>query len=356
MRRMLLALALFSASCQTRFELQPRKLPFHVAIAPMPTPDVGTTTPGELAGEPTDLRLELDAELVRERLAETLEEFCFERVSLLAAGASTAADAARSIDADLVLAVGLRYDPEVYRGRTSVFWLNIPVFFVMTPAVWLLPDNIYFADVELEVELSDLNALEGAFDGPAFEAARMIATSSRFNGVELDFLERTVTFKERALGFIWPSGYLARETDTVQAKLHEHVTAALCTQVARDLQGRQDDLVLAPAVAPVHIDPQLSIERRGDRLDVAGSVHIDEAAIRLRAIEFEAGSERVATKAFDASTKSGPHSFDFSVSVPYSDRARYLRLECEAGTRDRFFRSYTFRIPDPPQGAAGAVD
>jgi hypothetical protein len=120
-------------------------------------------------------------------------------------------------------------------------------------------------------------------------------------------------------------------------------------QIVQSLQSRRDDLVRMERIAPIYVVPEtLRIDRLSDHLRVHGSIILrrNNLVSRVRAIHLEAGAERVTLHPLESDAGStGSTDYPFDVSVPLGEDALYLRLECEAGTRDKFIRSYTFRIP-----------
>jgi len=353
--------------CASTKPLEPRTLPYHVAIIPMENPTIGEVSPDELPGKPTDLSLNLTCHEITEAVSRALEEYCFSRVTVLEhedLDANTDAferqrlilERARAAGADLIIELGLRYDSEVYREKSSTFWLNYPLFLLLGPSNWFLGDNGYYADVELTTSVYDLNVIEaGAFSiGDA--AARVVGVSSRYSGTELDFFDRSDGVEDYALGILIPSGFLARESDSTAQEVQATIIEQLRAQVVQGIQSRRGELVLGEWIAPVYVDPDdVRILREGDELVVTGSVRVRRGGLveRVRALHLNAGAEGVTVQP-TASPTDGGDGYDvqsFEVRVPAAAKASELRMEVEAGSRDGFVRSYTFRVPEKAQHA-----
>jgi hypothetical protein len=334
-----------------------------VAIIPITDPTVGQVAAGELEGEATELRLDFDCAEVTRAVAETLEGYCFARTTVLAVDGGVPGstidsfererawlDAARAEGADWILELSLRYDHEVYRENTSTFWLNYPLFLFAGPSNWFIPDNAYFADVELSAKIYDLNAIGAAGSGLGDPVAEVISVSSRFAGTELTFTERSGGALDYLKAIFIPSGHLARESEDTLETVHADILAALRVQLAQSLQGRRDDLIRMEQIAPIFLEPtDVRIARRSDGLQVQGSIRLrrDGLARRIRAVRLDAGGERVTIEPSlqPGQGAEGYDVFRFDVPVAAAADARYLRIECEAGSRDKFVRSFTFRIP-----------
>lgn len=362
LRAIALSLALVAgASCASTDRLEPRWLPFHVVVVPIDAPIVGEVAPGELPGKATELVLDLDADELTRAVASALDEYCFTRVTVVdATRLGAAADVferqrvvleeARAARADLIVELGLRYDPQVFRDTTSTFWLNYPLFLFLSPSNWFLLDNSYFADAELSTTVYDVNVIEaGSFD-IGDPAARVISASSRYGGTQLSFVDRTEGLSGYLLSILIPSGHLSRETPAALEEVRKDVIEELRSQVVQGIQSRRSDLVRADWIAPVSIDPdEVRITREGGEVVVRGVVRLRRGGLvdRVDAIHLEVGSVRTTVRPTPRAESAGlshdAWGFEGRVAAPAD--ARELRLECEAGSRDRFVRSYTFALP-----------
>lgn len=354
--------SLVLAGCASTTTLEPRRLPFHIAVVPMEAPVVGRVSPGELPGEATGMPFELGNVELTEAISQALEQYCFSTVTLLEdadlAGTVDAFERQRKItergqaaDADLIIELGLRYDAEIYRENSGTFWLNYPLFFFLSPSNWFVGDNRYFVDVELTTTIYDLNVMEAGDLSLGDPAARVVSASSRYSGTELDFVDRADGIGDYALSIILPSGFLSRESANTSEEIHAAAVTELSTQVAQSIQSRRDDLVRAAWIAPVFVDPdEVTLARDGGDVIVSGNVRLrhDSLARRVHALYLDAGAERVTvfpladpqlrTPEYDVSP--------FEARVPIGEGRERVRVECEAGARDRFVRSYTFEIPE----------
>lgn len=357
-----LLLAVLAASCTAARPLEEQRLPFRIALVPLADPVVGTTSAGELPGEPTELRLELGPEELTEAVREALESYCFGEVEVLDLGDATAVldgfererrilDGSRAASVDLVVELTLRYDPEVYRKNASTFWLNYPLFLFAGPSNWFVRDNGYYADVELLTEVYDCNSLEAGGFGLGDPAARVVSASSRFNGTELDFRDRSDGVGDYLMGVVVPSGFLSRESASTEEAVRRAVIEELGYQVVRGLQSRSDDLVRAPWIAPVYLDPdEVEVTRNGSEVRVRGLVRLDAetAAAEVRGVRLDAGAGAVRVSPEDAFADAGDSGrvLAFDAVLQAAPDATSVRVVCEAGARDRYFRSYTFPLPD----------
>lgn len=355
----LIWLAALAAGCRSTPPPEVRRLPVHVAILPVAEPTIGQVTQGELPGEDTDIRLDLDRERIGREVAGALEEYCFARATLLEEGAHPFVDAfereaalldlARAQGADWILELALRYDRELYRENTGTFWLNYPLFLFAGPTNWFLPDNRYSADVELRATIYDLHAIGAAGGGLGDPVTEVVSVTSRYAGEELNFVERSTGFLDYAKGIVIPSGHLARESEDVEAEIVDDIVASLPLQLVQSLQSRHGDLVRSERIAPVFVEPaDVRVTHRADDLHVQGRVLLrdDGLAQSIRAVHLDAGAGRVTVEPRPLAGEGPPGcaAFGFEAPVAAADGARYLRLECEAGSRDRYVRSYTFRI------------
>jgi|GEM_PF-3471550 len=354
-------LAALLAGCASTEPLEARHLPFRIGVVPLEEPAVGEISPGELPGEETEIALELDTERLISGIRGALGEYCFSSVtSLKGPGPDEVVDSferrrqlleeARREGVDLVVELALRYDREVYRKNAPAFWMNIPLFLFASPSNWFLADNEYYADVELQAAVYDLNALEAGGLEIGDPTAHLISTTSRFTGTRLDFIDRSDDIGDYALTILIPSGWLARESDSVATELEEAIIEQLRAQVVQGIQSRRSELVRADWIAPVFVEPgRVRLQRQGDELLVRGDVMLkqDGLAGRVQALHFDAGNERISVEPASA-TRTNDQGYDvlpFEARVPVGEGSRTLRLECEAGARDRYVRSYTFAIP-----------
>lgn len=356
----LLALA-FASGCASQQPLEPRTLPYHVVVVPMAEPLVGTVSQGEFEGEATELVLNIRPEELTESVSDALREYCFADVTVLRAeDFADATDSyqleamvlerARELNADLVVELDLRYDAEVYRVKAGTYWLNYPLFLFAGPSNWFIGDNIYYADVDLTTSIYDLNVIEAGGFPLGDPSSRVMSASSRYTGKDLDFIDRSDGAGDYALGILIPSGFLSRESESTQQAVHDAIIGELRKQVVQGIQSRRDDLVHAEWIAPVYIEPEdVAIRREGDELVVEGAVHLVRNGLldRVHVLRLEAGGEVVTvypdpTTAQMTDEKSR---VPFAVRVPVSHDRNDVRIECEAGARDCFVRSYTFSLP-----------
>lgn len=362
---LLCLLACFGAfGCASQQPLEPRTLPYHVVVVPMDEPLVGTVSAGEFDGEATGMQVELTPEEVTAAVSDALAEYCFADVTVLSpADFPEATDAyqleravlgrAREVHADLVVELSLRYDAEIYRTTASTYWLNYPLFLFAGPSNWFIGDNVYYADVDLTTAVYDLNVIEAGGFALGDPSSRILSASSRYTGKDLDFVDRSDGAEDYALGILIPSGFLSRESDSTRDAVHDAIVAELRAQVVQGIQSRRGDLLAAEWIAPVYLDPEeVRIRREGDEVFVEGNVRLRDGARaeRVQALHVALGGERVTVfpdeSAGDDAAIDGARAVPFSARIPAGAAGDGLRIECEAGARDRYVRSYTFVVPE----------
>lgn len=349
------------AGCSSVEPLERRNLPFHIAIVPMLAPTVGTVLPGELPGESTELRLALTPDEITEAVQSVLEEYCFSSVTVLAhddlAQTQDAFERQRLIlqqasdaNADLLVELELRYDPEIYRENSPTFWLNYPLFLFAGPANWFIGDNRYFADAELTTTVYDIHVIEAGNMSIGDPAARVASASSRYTQVELDFTDRADGVKNYAMGIVIPSGFLARESEDTSLEIHNKVVADMRVQVVQGIQSRRRELLRAEWISPIFIAPEeVQITRDGTDLIVTGSVHLLRSGLaeRVHKLQLSAGADSIQVEPTHEPLNDSAEYLaqNFEARVPLLEGTELLRIECEAGSRDRYVRSYTFSLP-----------
>ena len=344
--------------CRATNELEQQTLPFHVAVVPPPPALVGTASPGEHPGEPSELALALTAGDVARAMSEGLDEYCFARVTALEETGAEEQDAfvrqsalleeAVASGADLIVEFGLRFDREVYRSASSTSWLNYPLFLFAGPSHWFVADQTYHADVELTAAVYDVQALlagEGALGDPS---ARVLLSVARFTEAELDFTDRAESGTDYVRALVVPSAWLAHETAEASAELEAAIVEQLRTRLVQGVQSRRDELVRAAEVAPAFLEPEdVAIESDGEELVVRGLVHLREGALthRVHAVHLDAGAGEVVVEPVSAeATVEGHRAAAFEARVPRASGGGVLRLRVVAGARDRYVRTYTFPV------------
>lgn len=87
----------------------------------------------------------------------------------------------------------------------------------------------------------------------------------------------------------------------------------------------------------------------GDKLQVDGVVRLlsESLADRVQALHLRLGDERIVLwPTVDELASNDRHRVaPFTGRVPISTGATQLHIECVAGSRDRYIRSYTFALP-----------
>lgn len=346
------------AACAGSQRSWPSPIPLRALVVPIDEPLVRAASEGEHEGEMTPLRLDFRSESVSEVATSALGKHGFVSLATVdwgAAGAGRTYDSvarrqyvleqAVAAGADVVVELGLRYDPEVFRRNADTFWLNYPLFLFAGPSNWFVGDQVYLADVELTLRVYDRHALEASAANLADTSSLLITVNAELDRVVLRFVDRAEGVGDYLTGVIVPSGFLARHSPEVEAELGLEVPQRVSEQLVKNLLDRRDELVLRTKVAPMFIDPaKVAVTRDGEALVVRGEVELlpDEQRSTVRHVVVRAGDEEVRLAAPPGTANRVPIQARFE----RPGDAAFVRIECEAGARDRFVRSYTF--PAPP--------
>lgn len=366
MTRIALAFATLAlAACKTAAPLDQRPpLPFHVALAPVASADVRTDLRAGSGGDATEMRIAPDERLqsaLTRAIAAALRERAFAQVTILppattdpdpAAVAKRDAElvrGAREHGADLLLCVDLAVQPILREEKNGVFWVNFPLFLIGGPFGWWIPDHTYTADAQVTGWFYDPRALGGGADEAALRASRELASASRrAERMDLRFTERADDAGDYLLSMVWPCGFLAVESDELEAELAARVVDQLAKGLARSVLEQSAELERGDA--PFALD----LTRSGIASDGNGS-HVLRGVVRLRPTrEIETlgswrvrvGDEPARSRSFAARPAAEGGELLFAIEEPLGrlDGAASVRLEIEAGERAPEVRSYTFRI------------
>lgn len=363
-----LALAVWLSACASTQQEERKPLPFHVAVIPIVNPRLREATqgPGERAGGVTAMRLQPNLVALSRTVVRVLDGRVFTRATLLepelsnTAGESSPAGGprdrmreARAIDADLVLECELDYDPTIRQEANANFWLNLPLFLLGGPFCYFVKDRSYSADVELLGSFYDVHAIDGESVHLGDRLARILFTNARFQGVDLNFITRAQgNLTKYAVSILIPAGFLAKESDPLAQELEEEVSQTLSSEFARSVQQKRENLVHAQYLAPFWLDSDhMQVEREADgRVRVRGRVHLVNGTsaermtrYRLRTDEHSVEGEFAADAPDSGAGR--PSAYEIYERLEAPDGTTTIKLDLEAGTRNRFLRTYTLAIP-----------
>ena len=359
---LLLALGLLgvlSSGCASPERIEPKTLPFHLAVLPV---QVEERQRAELEeGHATELALRFDRDQLSQSLVTRLAERSFSKVSLLqpieespaAREASWAVGPAQAERADLLLEPRLIHDSVVRTNINDRFWLNLPLFALGGPATWFVNDRSYYFDATLEVRVYDLSpvALE---DSRSLKNALLTSIQTTARESSLDFLDRargnTGSF---LLSILVPSGFLSKEGENVESKLEEQIVDDLCDNLVRELQRRDVELLHADRLVDFHPEGLRVATGPGGRRRLEGELVLEATAdvARLGGFRYQLGN-----------TQPQQVDFDLDSGVEDGDLVRYpVTIALDGAQADELIqiqvwdasvngnqRSYTYAIPADP--------
>jgi hypothetical protein len=363
-------LVTFAAACKSAEPEPVRPLPFHVAVIPIQSARNHEVTASE-SDDATPMRLTPDYGALTQELASALSHGTFTRVTLLEPRPAAAADApvnaaagatddaeddwqrqAREIGADLIVECELSYTPVIHRDTNPNFWLNLPLFLIGGPFCWFLKDQEYSADVELAGTFHDLRAMERTSAQLADRQARVVSTNARFQGVDMNFIERAQgNIGKYAVTIFVPSGFLAKDSRKLAAELDAEVVKGISDGFARSVQQKRKDLVRSEFVSPFYLDPdqvQLTIE--GAQLRVRGPVYLEPSSDvdSMEEFRLKLAGKTIEREFAEPKTETGPGNrprlrYDIDERIELGETSGPLTLEVVAVKRH--VRSYTFAVP-----------
>jgi hypothetical protein len=293
-----LSLVLVASACKSAEAKPTKPLPFHVAIIPIQNGRIRDVKVSDEEGA-TPMRLEPDYAVLTREIAAALSNGTFTRVSLLTpraasvpeapasgpaidANASTAEEGddwqrqARELGADLIVECELSYVPVIRRDTNSNFWLNLPLFLLGGPFCYFLKDQEYSADVELAGTFHDLRAMERTSAELADRQARVASTNARFDGVDMNFIERAQgNVGKYAVSLLIPSGFLAKDSRKLANELDTEVMKDISNGFAKSVHQKREDLVRSSFVSPFYLEPdQVELTVEGSQLHVRAPVYL----------------------------------------------------------------------------------
>jgi hypothetical protein len=350
-----------------------RSLPFHVAVLPVQIrPEVGAAAPvGEDPPDVAeDLRLVFRETDVTAGLTAALREQCFVLATPLVYPESRDdfldlppdeqdrywIQAAEEIGADLLVSAQFVYREGVRTDTNNSFWLNLPLFLLGGPMTWFVDDRSYFLDAELDVEVFELQPLVNETTNLDNQDARLQRIDSDIQEARLDFLDRADHAGHYALSIVWPSGWIATETEETAAELQQAMIDALVGEVVRKIDDQSSLLVQADGLVDFHVVPEdlrLTRKQDGAGYDLQGEVLLRRGRNTVQSMGVgrlewgEDSSERVRLEAFTVDEAVGRGDsylrYPFSFHLPAGELPDVARLTLTDGSADQ--KSRTYHLP-----------
>ncbi len=364
-------------ACKSAEQKPAKPLPFHVAVIPIQ--DARVREMKETPDDATDMRLVPDYDALTQKIANALSKGTFTRVSLLTPRKSpdvTPAEAssgpaaqvaidedagddwqrqARELGADLIVECELSYAPVIRRDTNSNFWLNLPLFLIGGPFCYFLKDHAYSADVELAGTFHDLRAMERTSAQLADRQARVASTNARFQGVDMNFIERAQgNVGKYAVSLLVPSGFLAKDSRKLANELDVEVVNEISSGFAKSVQQKREDLVRSEFVSPFYLDAdQVLLTVEGAHVRVRGTVYLEQNndVDSMEEFRLKLGGKSVAREFAEPKREPGPGGrsylrYDIDERIELGESEGPLTLEVVAVKRH--VRSYTFAVPTRP--------
>jgi len=360
-RLALLSVLLTSVACKSTEPVSGSNLPFHVAMIPIQEPDPIVIDPDEQDGA-TDMRFEPGMPRLSGAVRKALQKDAFTRVTLLDASGMEGLEGAKreqawidqadAIDADLILQCGVLVNPVVRKSKNGNQWYNYPLFFLGGPFTWFVPDNTYYVEVELSGDFFDLEKVKTERGKLSSLKGRVTDASQRFEEVDINFWDRADSTLDYGVSFVWPSTWLAQESDDLEEELLERVLDGVSQGFARSVQLKRRVFVQAVDIVPFYLDTDsVRIVRQGNgQLAVGGVVYKrDEGKVTMSSYRLAAGGESQEFEFPDgAVVESGPRSglikYEFRGALQPGREAEHLSLDLVGRSREPVTRTYTFRI------------
>ena len=351
-RHSLILLMPLMIGCLSTADSHPTRLPFRVALLPIESPQI-LDSGARLEGEATEVSLRLDGSKLVNRLQQALNEHCFVDVQILDVDSDHRVDAqaqlleqAASLEADLLVELDLRYQSVIWRKTNSSYWLNLPLFFVAGPAMYFLHDHSYSADVELTATVYDCPSIVSRENQLGDQASRYLTSQNHFTGTDLSFPQRVDSRFDYLYTLVIPSGFLARDTNSVGDRVADDVVDDLTEQLLVTIQNRRQDLLDARHISPLSLTPEeIQLERKGSDVWVAGQVRVHDSSVspQLHLVRLKSGGQSV--RATIGSPERQPDGSSlYAIAGKIQTDSPWLRIEAEVGARDRMLRSFTFSL------------
>lgn len=352
-------------------------MPFHVLVyAPGSALEVGKALPPAALGsapgdaDTTEMTYRADPEHFTRRLSERLDGIVF-AVATPAAGAPggedrvTAAEAitlARQQGADLLLYCELTSSAPVTMERTSPISLNVLLWILGGPSIWVLDELTYDADARVEATLYDVAGSGQVSAVSAGQLARVADAPATFQGVETDFIDREGWQGLGSLGSYFATIFtstfaVAKDNPHVEGVVTDAIERTLVEGVVDSIERRRMDLIRGRHMedrAAISVRDVLARRTDGGRVVVTASVIIGLQGREtvMAGYRLEAGDATVEARvdegALGVDAFGRPVRFysidDVLEDVPADVTS--LRMILVAGARDRVSRSFTFRIDD----------
>lgn len=354
------------------------RLPFHVAVVGVavqndPTAD-GESGAAEDVKNDADretmdaseqaMLLKADNRLLSTLLARELAERAFTRATAIVSPPSEGLEGLRQavVDsgADMVLLCQLNYGSPIHYERTSPVLLNLGLFLVGGPFIWLIDEYTYYAQAELTVSLFDLGGVGSTGANPGDPAAQILAAETSFAGLETDFIDRVSLGSKGAatsyLASLFTSTFVVgQEGDEVAAMVSAQALSALGTQVSDLVLARRDDVLRAESqarLAEITLD-SLKVTYDGlNYVDINAQVTVhgggDEARLSHCLVDIGGRVEdwKLGQGVVVGEGPSAARSYEIRLLIPDVDEGQdTFRLALLGGADKKLLRTYTMAIP-----------
>ncbi len=315
------------------------------------------------ASEPPML-LKADNRLLSTLLARELAERAFTRATAIVSPPSQGVEGLRQAvvesAADMVLLCQLNYAEPIHYERTSPVLLNLGLFFVGGPFIWLIDEYTYYAQAELTVSLFDLGGVGAAGATPGDPAAQIMAAETSFAGIETDFMDR-VSFSSSGaasayLASLFTSTFVVgQESDDVAAMVSARALSTLGAQVSELVLAQRDGVLRAesPArLAEITLD-SLQVTYDGlNMLDIDAQITVhgtgDEARLTHCLVDIDGRVEdwKLAQGVVVGEGPSAARRYEIRLLIPDVDEGEdTFRMALLGGADKTLLRTYTMAIP-----------
>ncbi|MFT7463464.1 MAG: hypothetical protein ACI9EF_001808 [Pseudohongiellaceae bacterium] len=340
------------------------RLPFHVAVVGVSRgPAAAVAGANGETPPPLAMRFRANSRLLSTVLAQELVNGAFTRASVIFVDPSTGLSglhtAVRQSGADMVLLCQLDYEPEIRYERTSPTLLNVGLFLVGGPFIWLIDEYSYYAQASLKANLYDLSGVDTETLNPGDPQAQILATEMSFAGIETDFLDRvplnSLGDASSYVASLFTSTFLVgQEGDDVADMVSLKALSTMGAQLADQLLGQRELVLNAGSPARLAEMSLAGVEVSRDDLnfvDIRAQVTLFSAGgkeqlsrfrmeIGRRVEEWELGLGVPVGQGTSAGLR-----YDIHLLIPdVEQNVATFRMTFMGGAEDRSLRSYTLAV------------
>jgi len=357
-----IAVAMLAAGCAANAPRSEAPLPFHVAVVPIGVPSsVETDAEGVV--------LALDSERITCDIVDELDGRVFSRASAIDLPSSVGAEefnawsgperdawtleAARTLEADLLLEWEVDAHSPVEHESNEKFWLNLPLFLLGGPACWFVDDQTYHVDARLSGILSDLGPVNAGRTTLQRGGSRLSDLEARVDDATLDFLDRVGGNPgQLVLSVLVPPGFLGREGARAEEALSEKVSGLLATELRNRVSDDRNRILRGERLIDFYLAADASAEWDESGLHFSGEVleRLGDG-MRLDRCRIEAGGVTAwfqpgpGEPAPDVGTQRIRYLRNaLAGDFPDVPKTSTARLELFAGGRNSVSRTYTLLV------------